>query len=177
MMPSLWVVGLKTSKDATQGSSLLSKIIPNITNSSDSLQTVPFRVNRVNWRQIASNLETIIALVLTCIQITSPQVTPLTNVVKITIQGFCNSFSLTRGYHYLCQQIILYNKHVMKCVSFIFLFWGPLSCKGLDMRMIHSAVSGSVEALRHFKFLVHPGNFTNSVVFLIGQNNNRARCQ
>ena len=39
-----------------------------------------------------------ISLRLTCIQFHSPNVTPLTNTVKITIRGFCNSHSLTRGW-------------------------------------------------------------------------------
>ena len=99
MIPSLWALFWKRRKCLSKVI-LTSKVTPNITRSSNSLRTVPSRVNGVDWRWILRDLMTIIAQVLLAFNlIHSPQVTPLINHVKITIQVFCNSYSFIRGWH------------------------------------------------------------------------------
>ena len=76
-----------------------SNITPNTTRSADSFSTVLSRMNGVDWGWIVHDLETVNSLSLTHIQFHSPQVTPHTNPVQITIQELCNSCSLTWGWH------------------------------------------------------------------------------
>ena len=64
MIPSLWATALETDRRCFSKVILASNVTPNITRSADSFNTVPSRVNGVNWGWTVRYLETIIVIVL-----------------------------------------------------------------------------------------------------------------
>ena len=88
-IPSLWEVAMETERRCFSNVILESNVTPNISRSSDSYCTVPPIVNGGDWGCTVRHLETImIRDLVTRIQFLS-QVTPLTNLPEVTVQGLC----------------------------------------------------------------------------------------
>ena len=101
LIPSLWATTLEIQRICYENVRLLHDI---------SISSY-----RVDWRWIVLNLGTIVI-----IQFSSSLVIPFANPVYIIIQGFCVSYSLTRGWHNSNQS------GVVRITAFFFIPYGEL---------------------------------------------------